>query len=1361
MTSFHQSSSNNRVNEQTIMAIDTFPQDSAVRQSEASSGGELSSLDYVKAVLTPLASLRLTVFLLFLAVFVTFVATLEQTRSDVYNVKMRHFESLFVSTPFTTFLPPAWFPDLQNVPGGIYLPSGLSILIMMLINLTAAHLLRFKLKARGSQLLIGIAVAAFASFMTWAIIFNGPNVNGFQSEPPISFKSMWVILQIAVFGIGLSTAIGFVSMAKERKVERTLLALGTISCIGCLVLTLVLGERAFIGDSAMRILWQLAQATIAGIIAFLACKLLFNRKAGIVLIHLGVAGLMANEIYVYMTNVEQRMTLFEGQTLSTAIDIRHTEMAIIDVSDPEFDNIVTVPGEILVANSNAQKPGSENVLIQDDGLPFNVRCLRYMANSDIRDLTSGESLATEGLGKRMEAIALPVVAGTDSEQVADFASAYVELTTKDKNLPLGVFLISQNLDENKADSVWVDRKEYHISLRFKTDYKPYSLTLIDAQQENYIGTETPRWYSSDVVLNDFENDIQSDQKIWMNNPLRYSGETFYQTGMDTLDSGKTYSVIQVVRNHGWMIPYVCCMFTVIGLIAQFGVSLLGFLEKERKAVAKGLTSAASLAVGATTGISPGTVEKGITKATEAAASAMRSRPTEDELAKNKSKWTKLPAILIVGFFGLWAAGEAYKAYSPKVEANEINLELLGQVPVTINGRVQPIDSVARNTARQLSKREELVDGGGEKQPAIRWFADTLFEAEGYQDYFLFRIEDTNVVSSLNLPSVRASDSNADKRFRFTLSEIFEAESKLRKLIPNAKDKDPKTWTQLEKRLNSVAGMIQKVYGFKLALGRPPMPEDEDILTRLESAGQALSSPLIPLVIPTANEDAPWVSMMSLQDRAWLSGLADEYGKDSTDALSRAIIEKNVLPQLREETIRSRIVQRFLSDPDFLKVMEEQHQETDPEVLGRTMLDNWDDLPANIKDPLVAAESPMVDAMIAQQMPRYESVLEEQIAVVNGGKGELDRTDLKLVSMLNQLKPAYLADDADAFNTTLSNYLQQVKEVAPAGLTDRKIATERYYNAFSPFYIASVFYLITLFIAPLGWLFARSSVSWNLACKWLLIVGLGIHIIGLILRVIISGRPPVTNLYSSVLFVSAAFVVICLVVEKITKLGIGNFVAGLGGFGALLWAWTMTIASGDTFTVMVAVLDTQFWLSTHVVCISIGYAATFGAGLLGAKFILASLVSKKFQDKTDRRLFANVIYGVVCFGLLCSFFGTVLGGLWGDDSWGRFWGWDPKENGALMIVLWNALVLHARWGGIVKERGLAALAVLGNVVVLWSWKGVNELGVGLHAYAGNEDNITQYILWTGAGHAAVAALVLILPGMLWRSYQNDGGKTGLV
>ena len=124
------------------------------------------------------------------------------------------------------------------------------------------------------------------------------------------------------------------------------------------------------------------------------------------------------------------------------------------------------------------------------------------------------------------------------------------------------------------------------------------------------------------------------------------------------------------------------------------------------------------------------------------------------------------------------------------------------------------------------------------------------------------------------------------------------------------------------------------------------------------------------------------------------------------------------------------------------------------------------------------------------------------------------------------------------------------------------------------------------------------------------------------------------------------------------------------------------------------------------------------------------------------------YGVLCFGLLFSVVGTILGGVWANDSWGRFWGWDPKENGALMIVLWNALILHARWGGMVKARGVAVLAIFGSIVTSWSWFGVNQLGVGLHSY-GFTDSVAFWLLLFVLSQLTIMGVGL-LPRAWWRS-----------
>jgi len=175
--------------------------------------------------------------------------------------------------------------------------------------------------------------------------------------------------------------------------------------------------------------------------------------------------------------------------------------------------------------------------------------------------------------------------------------------------------------------------------------------------------------------------------------------------------------------------------------------------------------------------------------------------------------------------------------------------------------------------------------------------------------------------------------------------------------------------------------------------------------------------------------------------------------------------------------------------------------------------------------------------------------------------------------------------------------------------------------------------------------------------------------------------------------------------------------------------------------MQAVLDSNFWLATHVIVITLGYSAMFVAGILGIIYIIRTLqITEKSQ--ADGKALAAMIFGVVCFALLFSFTGTVLGGIWADQSWGRFWGWDPKENGALMIVIWNAVILHARIAGMIRERGLALCAIGGNIITAFSWFGVNMLGVGLHSYG-----FMDRAFWWLIGFCA-SQFAIILFGHLW-------------
>jgi ABC-type transport system involved in cytochrome c biogenesis permease subunit len=208
-----------------------------------------------------------------------------------------------------------------------------------------------------------------------------------------------------------------------------------------------------------------------------------------------------------------------------------------------------------------------------------------------------------------------------------------------------------------------------------------------------------------------------------------------------------------------------------------------------------------------------------------------------------------------------------------------------------------------------------------------------------------------------------------------------------------------------------------------------------------------------------------------------------------------------------------------------------------------------------------------------------------------------------------------------------------------------------------------------------------------------------------------------------------------------------------GFITLIIAQNLAV-DGDTMEMMRAVLDTNFWLATHVVAVTTGYASTFVAGFLALIYIIRGVFTPTLDEATGKSL-ARMVYGIVCFATLFSFVGTVLGGIWADQSWGRFWGWDPKENGALIIVLWNAMILHMRWGGMIRDRGLIVSAIGGNIVTSWSWFGVNMLGIGLHSYGFTDAAFKWLSLFVASQFLFI--ILGLLPKRMWRSQSVTGPK----
>ena len=378
-----------------------------------------------------------------------------------------------------------------------------------------------------------------------------------------------------------------------------------------------------------------------------------------------------------------------------------------------------------------------------------------------------------------------------------------------------------------------------------------------------------------------------------------------------------------------------------------------------------------------------------------------------------------------------------------------------------------------------------------------------------------------------------------------------------------------------------------------------------------------------------------------------------------------------------------------------------------------------------------------------------------------------------VRKLAVLATAFRKGQAAEFNQAVADYRAWLQPNFERELG--KGRAEFFYNDAKPFLHAMIIYIFALVAGAAGLatfsLFPNLSESLRRSSLYLIILAGVVHTFGLIFRMVLEGRPPVTNLYSSAIFIGWAAMITGIILERLYRVGIGNLVASAAGFVTLMIAHNLALG-GDTMEMLRAVLDTNFWLATHVVVITLGYAATFAAGAVAIIYILlgrftpllmeplraadGSVLKMGGAPATIGKALSRMTYGIVCFATLFSFVGTVLGGIWADQSWGRFWGWDPKENGALLIVLWNAVILHARWGGLARDRGIMNLAVFGNIVTGFSWFGVNLLGIGLHSYGFTDSGFKWLMLFFGT---QVAIIVLgLVPLSRWRSFRSKPAGT---
>ena len=620
-----------------------------------------------------------------------------------------------------------------------------------------------------------------------------------------------------------------------------------------------------------------------------------------------------------------------------------------------------------------------------------------------------------------------------------------------------------------------------------------------------------------------------------------------------------------------------------------------------------------------------------------------------------SKW--LPPLLML-VMALWFFGNLQAPRDKTFHFTEF-----GRMPITDNGRITPLDSLARNSLLEIHEKQTLNTEpwkGWNQHPKIitasEWLANVMMNPAVADNWPLFRVDNPDLISLLKLPEKDAAKHSDGQNY---------------------------SWNQIQPSLDVFEKESQRVQGVEPARRSAYENGIAKLHQRLTLYVQLKNT-----VQPADAQD--WPAELAAFEKLIPAGVAAVQAQQAGKAFDQTNFDAFVS-----------YIQRF----QFM---------------------------ANMQPPLL---------LPPDKTREWRRMGDALLDAPRGGPVDVYMHDYaKMAGALDANQPAQ-------FNAALDDLRAQLVTTQPRAIA--KARSEVFFNQMQPFYNAMVIYILAGLLAVFSWF--NLSETLRRSSVWLMWLAFAIHTIGLVYRMVLEGRPPVTNLYSSAIFIGWGAVLLGLILEKFHKNGIGVVVAAAIGFITLIIAQHLAL-EGDTMEMMRAVLDTNFWLATHVVTVTIGYASTYVAGFLALIYILRGIFTKTLDEKTGKSL-ARMIYGIVCFATLFSFVGTVLGGIWADQSWGRFWGWDPKENGALIIVLWNALILHLRWGGMIRERGLVNCAIFGNIVTAWSWFGVNMLGIGLHSYGFTQAAFFWLLIFVLSQLAFIG--LGLLPLKAWKSFRMRG------
>ena len=646
--------------------------------------------------------------------------------------------------------------------------------------------------------------------------------------------------------------------------------------------------------------------------------------------------------------------------------------------------------------------------------------------------------------------------------------------------------------------------------------------------------------------------------------------------------------------------------------------------------------------------------------------------------------------------------------------------LFAQIPILHEGRVKPLDTFAREHLLAFSGRAKVLAhqnlSGNQKErslPATAWLRELLLDPSSANKKKIFKLSHPDMAEALNLKKV-------PKGF-YSFNELSKTLDKNIALFNKISRQPEKEQSLLDKQLLS---LYQKAHIY-LELSR-----SFSMILPLFSFN--LSPSPIEGLIPHKTYD--YLEMLKFRQR--IKQHIKNIKKARFDALS-----------LEEKSLA------VLSFQVDMTAQDENNS------LFKIMPPLWKDNKELWHSPWGLIKTGRGSPVSARYLESWKNLIP---GFLQGSF--LESADTSRVESKNHAQSHNLGANKTNIGEVLKVY-QQALSISKGFAKPYRMYMETVFNHFA-FFLKSFFcYVFSFLFYLLYWFSVRSQVfslwppNWRALSLSALLAGALFHLTGLVFRIVIMNRPPVATLYESILFVSFIVVLSALIMETIHWFGLRFPTGSLRGkkspkrhlaqkenyallagsvTGSLLCLISFKYKGQVSMELLVPVLNTHFWLITHVICITTGYGFAILSSVMahiyvflscwnpaqgqGHDFSVSYLPLSWKKSKKQRSAPFSVQKGLynsmIFFSFLALFFclsGTVLGGIWADQSWGRFWGWDPKENGALLIVMGLLVLLHGRQGGLFKETGMALGLILINITVALSWFGVNLLGVGLHSY----------------------------------------------